>query len=35
MKLIRFGDLNYEKPGILTDDGRRFDVSEFLSEYLK
>ena len=33
MKLIRFGDLNYEKPGILTDDGRRFDVSDFLSEY--
>ena len=33
MKLIRFGDLNYEKPGILTDKGRRFDVSDFLSEY--
>ena len=33
MKLIRFGNLKSEKPGILTDDGNRFDVSNFLSDY--
>ena len=33
MKLIRFGNLKSEKPGILTDDGIRFDVSKFLSDY--
>ena len=33
MRLIRFGNLKNEKPGILTDDGRRFDVSNFLSDY--
>ena len=33
MKLIRFGNSKSEKPGILTDDGNRFDVSNFLSDY--
>ena len=33
MKLIRFGDLKSEKPGVLTDDGIRFDISNFLSDY--
>ena len=33
MKLIRFGNSKSEKPGILTDDGYRFDVSNFLSDY--
>ena len=33
MKLIRFGDLKSEKPGVLTQDGNRFDISNFLSDY--
>ena len=33
MKLIRFGNSKSEKPGILADDGNRFDVSNFLSDY--
>ena len=33
MKLIRFGNSKNEKPGILADDGNRFDVSNFLSDY--
>ena len=33
MKLIRFGDLKKEKPGVLTSDGKRIDVSDFVSDY--
>jgi hypothetical protein len=33
MKLIRFGSPDYEKPGVLLDDGRRIDVSGFGSDY--
>ena len=29
MKLIRFGTLDHEKPGLILDDGRRIDVLEF------
>ena len=35
MKLIRFGNSKSEKPGILADDGNRFDVSNFLSDTMK
>ena len=33
MKLIRFGELKKEKPGILKSDGKRLDVSGFVSDY--
>ena len=33
MKLVRFGDLNKEKPGVLSSDGKRIDVSDFVSDY--
>lgn len=33
MKLIRFGELNNEKPGIVTGDGIRLDVSLFGEDY--
>lgn len=33
MKLIRFGDPGKEKPGVLLEDGRRLDVSQFGSDY--
>ena len=33
MKLIRFGQLKKEKPGILKSDGKRLDVSAFVSDY--
>lgn len=33
MKLIRFGSLQNEKPGVLLDDGTRLDVSAFVSDY--
>lgn len=33
MKLIRFGSPGNEKPGIITEDGRRVDVSGFGSDY--
>ena len=33
MKLIRFGSPDYEKPGVLLDDGSRIDVSAFGSDY--
>jgi len=33
MKLIRFGNPNQEKPGLLLTDGRRIDVSGFGSDY--
>ena len=29
MKLIRFGDAGYERPGVLDDSGRRLDVTDF------
>ena len=33
MKLIRFGNAGREKPGVLLEDGRRVDVSQFGSDY--
>jgi len=33
MKLIRFGSIGNEKPGILTNEGRRLDVSAFKEDY--
>jgi 2,4-diketo-3-deoxy-L-fuconate hydrolase len=33
MKLIRFGNPGEEKPGLITDGGRRIDVSEFVDDY--
>jgi 2-keto-4-pentenoate hydratase/2-oxohepta-3-ene-1,7-dioic acid hydratase in catechol pathway len=33
MKLIRFGELGRERPGILLSDGQRLDVSAFGSDY--
>ena len=33
MKLIRFGEMGREKPGVLLEDGTRLDVSGFGSDY--
>jgi len=33
MKLIRFGDLGQERPGLLLEDGRRKDVSAHVKDY--
>lgn len=33
MKLIRFGSIGTEKPGVQLDNGTRLDVSEFISDY--
>jgi 2,4-diketo-3-deoxy-L-fuconate hydrolase len=33
MKLIRFGEPEKERPGVLLDDGMRVDVSGFVSDY--
>lgn len=33
MKLIRFGEVGQEKPGVLLDDGTRLDASGFGSDY--
>ena len=33
MKLIRFGEINKEKPGILLPNGIKVDVSSFISDY--
>jgi 2,4-didehydro-3-deoxy-L-rhamnonate hydrolase len=33
MKLIRFGENDAEKPGVLLEDGRRIDVSAFCDDY--
>ena len=33
MKLIRFGELNNEKPGIQLDNNSRIDVSSFVNDY--
>ncbi len=33
MKLIRFGDIGQEKPGILGDDGKRYDCSAQFSDW--
>ncbi len=33
MKLIRFGEPEHEKPGILTQEGKRLDVSAFGEDY--
>jgi 2-keto-4-pentenoate hydratase/2-oxohepta-3-ene-1,7-dioic acid hydratase in catechol pathway len=33
MKLIRFGDTKVERPGVLVENGKRLDVSTFVSNY--
>lgn len=33
MKLIRFGEINNEKPGVLLPDGIKIDVSKFVKDY--
>jgi len=33
MKLIRFGDIELERPGVLVENGKRLDVSTFVSNY--
>jgi 2,4-didehydro-3-deoxy-L-rhamnonate hydrolase len=33
MKLVRFGEMGKEKPGVLLEDGTRLDVSEFVLDY--
>ena len=33
MKLIRFGEVNNEKPGVLLPDGTKIDVSKFVKDY--
>ena len=33
MKLIRFGEINKEKPGVLLPDGKKIDVSKFVNDY--
>tara|TARA_B100001175_G_scaffold305162_1_gene301971 strand:+ start:4766 stop:5614 length:849 start_codon:yes stop_codon:yes gene_type:complete len=33
MKLIRFGNIENEKPGVLLDNGQKIDVSDFGSDY--
>ena len=33
MKLIRCGAPGLERPGVLLDDGRRLDTSEFARDY--
>lgn len=33
MKLIRFGKVDQEKPGVQLEDGTRLDVSHFVSDY--
>jgi len=33
MRLIRFGELGQEKPGVLLKDGSRIDASAFGSDY--
>ncbi len=33
MKLIRFGEINKEKPGVLLPNGKKIDVSKFVNDY--
>ncbi|MEP7267982.1 MAG: fumarylacetoacetate hydrolase family protein [Saprospiraceae bacterium] len=33
MKLIRFGETELEKPGVILEDGRYIDVSDFIPDY--
>ena len=33
MKLIRFGEINKEKPGVILPDGKKIDVSKFVNDY--
>ena len=33
MKLFRFGEIGYEKPGIINNNGDKIDVSKFNSDY--
>lgn len=33
MKLIRFGEINKEKPGVILSNGKKIDVSGFVTDY--
>jgi 2-keto-4-pentenoate hydratase/2-oxohepta-3-ene-1,7-dioic acid hydratase in catechol pathway len=33
VKLIRFGDSRKERPGIISENGKKFDVSSFIEDY--
>ena len=33
MKLIRFGETNKEKPGVILSNGKKIDVSDFVTDY--
>ena len=33
MKLIRFGEINQEKPGVILSNGKKIDVSGFVTDY--
>ena len=33
MKLIRFGEINKEKPGVILEEGISIDVSAFVKDY--
>ena len=35
MKLIRFGTINKEKPGVLLPNGIKLDVSAFVSDTMR
>jgi 2-keto-4-pentenoate hydratase/2-oxohepta-3-ene-1,7-dioic acid hydratase in catechol pathway len=33
MKLFRYGTKGYEKPGVMTSDGKQYDLSDFFTDY--
>jgi len=33
MKLIRYGNLGFEKPGIIDDNGQLYDISNFITDF--
>ena len=33
MKLIRFGETNKEKPGVILSNGKKIDVSDYVTDY--
>src|SRR3546814_16039160 len=35
MKLFRFGDEGEERPGVIDDEGRRYDVTSFGDDYTR
>ena len=35
MKLIRFGETNKEKPGVILSNGKKIDVSDFVTDMMK